>query len=146
MNLYQSLVLEHVLQHVQTDNPYSYGFENPSKIQNKAIPILVTGKDIIAQAQSGTGKTATFTIGLLQLLDESVKETQVIILSHTRELAIQINDVVKIMGPNESAYIPVGAKHRLSNPSSEPLKLIEVQSGEYLGEDDIVRLEDVYRR
>ena len=42
--------------------------------------------------------------------------------------------------------MPAKQKHRLSNSSSEPLKVIEVQSGEYLGEDDIVRLEDVYRR
>ena len=47
---------------------------------------------------------------------------------------------------NESTYIPKGEKHRLSNPSSEPLEIIEVQSGSYLGEDDIVRFEDIYKR
>jgi mannose-1-phosphate guanylyltransferase/mannose-6-phosphate isomerase len=47
---------------------------------------------------------------------------------------------------NESAYIPQGEKHRLSNPGSEPLEIIEVQSGSYLGEDDIVRFEDIYQR
>ena len=47
---------------------------------------------------------------------------------------------------NESTYIPQGAKHRLSNPGAEPLEIIEVQSGSYLGEDDIVRFEDVYQR
>ena len=47
---------------------------------------------------------------------------------------------------NESAYIPQGEKHRLSNPGIEPLEIIEVQSGSYLGEDDIVRFEDVYQR
>jgi mannose-1-phosphate guanylyltransferase / mannose-6-phosphate isomerase len=47
---------------------------------------------------------------------------------------------------NESTYIPQGEKHRLSNPGSEPLEIIEVQSGSYLGEDDIVRFEDVYKR
>ena len=50
---------------------YSYGFEHPSKIQNEAIPILVSGKDIIAQAQSGTGKTGAFLIGSLQKLDNT---------------------------------------------------------------------------
>ena len=47
---------------------------------------------------------------------------------------------------NQSTYIPLGAMHRLSNPGSIPLEIIEVQSGSYLGEDDIVRFEDTYRR
>ena len=47
---------------------------------------------------------------------------------------------------NESTYIPIGEKHRLSNPGKIPLQLIEIQSGDYLGEDDIVRFEDVYGR
>ena len=47
---------------------------------------------------------------------------------------------------NESTYIPVGTKHRLENPGIEPLSIIEVQSGSYLGEDDIVRFDDVYGR
>ena len=54
---------------------FSYGFENPSAIQYSAIPILTKGKDVIAQAQSGTGKTGSFCIGLLNNL-EDVKETQ----------------------------------------------------------------------
>ncbi|MFI5387134.1 MAG: mannose-1-phosphate guanylyltransferase/mannose-6-phosphate isomerase, partial [Fimbriimonadales bacterium] len=47
---------------------------------------------------------------------------------------------------NESAYIPIGAVHRLANPGRIPLELIEVQTGSYLGEDDIVRLDDIYKR
>ena len=47
---------------------------------------------------------------------------------------------------NESTYIPIGASHRLANPGRIPLQLIEVQTGSYLGEDDIVRLEDIYNR
>ena len=50
------------------------------------------------------------------------------------------------MFANQSAYIPIGAKHRLENPGKDMLELIEVQSGDYLGEDDIVRYEDVYGR
>jgi mannose-1-phosphate guanylyltransferase/mannose-6-phosphate isomerase len=50
------------------------------------------------------------------------------------------------LGPNESTYIPIGAVHRLTNIGDTPLVLIEVQSGDYLGEDDIVRLEDSYHR
>ena len=51
-----------------------------------------------------------------------------------------------VLGPDESTYIPIGMKHRLANLSDEPLEVIEVQSGSYLGEDDIVRFEDVYGR
>ena len=50
------------------------------------------------------------------------------------------------LGENESTYIPAGTRHRLENPGTEPLELIEVQSGAYLGEDDIVRFEDAYGR
>jgi mannose-1-phosphate guanylyltransferase/mannose-6-phosphate isomerase len=53
---------------------------------------------------------------------------------------------VRLYHENESAYVPIGAVHRLANPGKIPLELIEVQVGSYLGEDDIIRLEDVYRR
>jgi mannose-1-phosphate guanylyltransferase/mannose-6-phosphate isomerase len=51
-----------------------------------------------------------------------------------------------LLSENQSTYIPVGAQHRLENPGMIPLEIIEVQSGGYLGEDDIVRFEDVYNR
>jgi len=51
-----------------------------------------------------------------------------------------------LLGPNEATYVPLGVAHRLENPGKMPLFLIEVQSGDYLGEDDIVRIEDIYRR
>lgn len=56
------------------------------------------------------------------------------------------NDEVFLLAENESTFLPLGAVHRLRNPGTTPLELIEVQSGDYLGEDDIVRLEDVYGR
>ena len=59
---------------------------------------------------------------------------------------VQVGDQKKLVTENESIYIPIGHKHRLSNPGQLPLELIEVQSGSYLGEDDIVRFEDMYRR
>jgi translation initiation factor 4A len=77
---------------------YAYGFEKPSLIQQKAIVPLAKRYDIIAQAQSGTGKTATFTIGILQQIDTSVLECQALILSPTRELATQIKNVVSNIG------------------------------------------------
>ncbi len=55
-------------------------------------------------------------------------------------------DDVFILSENESTYIPIGTQHRLENPGTIPLEIIEVQSGSYLGEDDIVRFEDVYNR
>ena len=60
--------------------------------------------------------------------------------------SVQCDQEIKLIGPNESVYIPLGALHRLENPGLVPLYLIEVQSGDYLGEDDIVRLEDIYKR
>ena len=59
---------------------------------------------------------------------------------------VEIGNLEKIIGPNESVYVPLGAKHRLSNPTKLPLTLIEIQSGSYLGEDDIKRFEDKYGR
>jgi len=77
---------------------YSYGFEKPSAIQQRAIKPLTKGQDIIAQAQSGTGKTATFTIGILQQIDLATLECQALILAPTRELAQQIQKVVAALG------------------------------------------------
>jgi mannose-1-phosphate guanylyltransferase/mannose-6-phosphate isomerase len=59
---------------------------------------------------------------------------------------VTVNDLQKIVHENESIYIPIGATHRLENPGKIPLELIEVQTGSYLGEDDIIRIEDDYRR
>lgn len=73
---------------------YAYGFEKPSPIQQKGILPLIKGKDTIAQAQSGTGKTATFAIGSLQRIDPKLKEVQALILAPTRELAQQIAQVI----------------------------------------------------
>jgi superfamily II DNA/RNA helicase len=73
---------------------YAYGFEKPSEIQKKAILPIIEGRDIIAQAQSGSGKTGTFSIGALQSIDISKKETQAIIIVPTHELAKQIYGVI----------------------------------------------------
>ena len=59
---------------------------------------------------------------------------------------VQVGDEEKLLTENESTYIPIGSVHRLSNPGKIPLRIIEVQSGSYLEEDDITRLEDVYGR
>jgi len=77
---------------------YAYGFEKPSAIQQRGIMPVLAGHDTIAQAQSGTGKTATFSIAVLQLIDLSIKHTQALILAPTRELAVQIQKVVRALG------------------------------------------------
>lgn len=77
---------------------YGYGFEKPSLIQQKAILPIIQGRDVIAQAQSGTGKTAAFAIGTLQLVEENKDEIQCLILSPTRELAHQTSIVYQFLG------------------------------------------------
>ena len=77
---------------------YGYGFEKPSIIQQKAILPIIKGNDVIAQAQSGTGKTAAFAIGTLQLVDPEKDEIQCLILSPTRELAHQTSIVYQFLG------------------------------------------------
>lgn len=75
-----------------------YGYEKPSPIQQRGILPILAGRDIIAQAQSGTGKTATFSIGTLGIINPKENSTQALILGHTRELALQINTVIKEIG------------------------------------------------
>merc|ERR1712203_782929 len=77
---------------------YGIGFEKPSAIQQKGILPILKKRDTICQAQSGSGKTATFTIGMLQLIDPSEEKIQSLILAPTRELAIQIQDIVTKLG------------------------------------------------
>jgi len=77
---------------------YAYGFEKPSAIQQRAIKPMLMGRDVIAQAQSGTGKTATFSIGILQQVDNSLHECQALVLAPTRELAQQIVKVMRALG------------------------------------------------
>ena len=77
---------------------YSYGFEKPSPIQQKAIKPISQKRDVIAQAQSGTGKTATFTIGALSNIDLTDNSTQVLVLSPTKELTLQTAKVFEGIG------------------------------------------------
>lgn len=77
---------------------FSYGFEHPSEIQSKAIVPIISGSDVIAQSQSGTGKTGTFVISTLQRMDETIEGCQAIIVAPTRELAQQIVTVAQSIG------------------------------------------------
>ena len=73
---------------------YSIGFEKPSPIQSKAIKPMMDGKDLLAQAQSGTGKTGAFSIGALNRIDTTENTIQAVILSPTRELSQQSHNVI----------------------------------------------------
>jgi len=77
---------------------YSYGFESPSKIQQLAIVPMSKHTDILAQAQSGTGKTGAFTIGSLSVVDPTIKAPQVIVICPTRELSQQTQRVAQSLG------------------------------------------------
>jgi translation initiation factor 4A len=77
---------------------YGYGLEIPSPIQSKAILPVIQGYDVIAQAQSGTGKTATFTIASLARIDLNLREEQILIVAPTRELVQQIVNVINNIG------------------------------------------------
>ena len=85
---------------------YAYGFEKPSAIQQRAIVPFIQGGDLIAQAQSGTGKTGAFSIGLLQRLDFKHRTLQAIVLSPTRELAMQTRQVISAIGEYFSGSTP----------------------------------------
>lgn len=91
---------------------YSYGFEKPSAVQQRAIDPIVKGRDVIVQSQSGTGKTCVFTVGALQMLDAALCEPQVLILSPTRELAEQSQKVAMALGDfmNVQVHACIGGK------------------------------------
>jgi mannose-1-phosphate guanylyltransferase/mannose-6-phosphate isomerase len=82
--------------------------------------------------------------GTLSLQKHRHRAEHWVIVRGTAE--VTLNDATRAVHENESIYIPIGSVHRLANQGRIPLELIEVQTGSYLGEDDIIRLEDVYRR
>ena len=84
---------------------YAFGFQMPSAIQQRAIIPIARGRDVIAQSQSGTGKTATFCTGILQNIDPARREPQALVLSPTRELAQQIQKVCLGLGRNMSVQV-----------------------------------------
>lgn len=95
---------------------YGYGFDKPSPIQKQAISPVISGRDVIAQAQSGTGKTGCFSVAALSVIDSSVKATQAIVLAPTRELAKQIHSVMSQIG----TYVPnCGVKLLIGGTSTE---------------------------
>lgn len=80
------------------------GFTEPTQIQQQAIPALLEGKDIVGQSQTGTGKTAAFSLPALELVDSNSKDVQVLILTPTRELAQQVGQAIKDFSDNRRIY------------------------------------------
>eukprot|EP00468_Gymnochlora_sp_CCMP2014_P008051 CAMPEP_0167754156 /NCGR_PEP_ID=MMETSP0110_2-20121227/8112_1 /TAXON_ID=629695 /ORGANISM="Gymnochlora sp., Strain CCMP2014" /LENGTH=400 /DNA_ID=CAMNT_0007640001 /DNA_START=30 /DNA_END=1232 /DNA_ORIENTATION=+ len=91
---------------------YAYGFEKPSAIQRRAIVPILKGRDVIAQSQSGTGKTTIFCVGILQSINERKKDLQALVLSPTRELAEQSCKVMMAFGDymNARVHACIGGK------------------------------------
>ena len=93
---------------------YSYGFESPSPIQKKAILPIFNKNDVIAQAQSGTGKTGCFAICILNMIDPSLNNTQALVITPTRELSFQIKKVIDSIGvmiKNLKTHVLVGGQN-----------------------------------
>jgi ATP-dependent RNA helicase DeaD len=83
----------------------SLGYESPTQIQTESIPILLDGNDLLAQAQTGTGKTAAFSLPILAQIKEEVRHPQALILAPTRELAIQVADALTAYSRNMPACV-----------------------------------------
>ena len=93
---------------------YAYGFEKPSEIQKKSIPAIISGRDVIAQAQSGMGKTGAFSIGTLELIDITKPKLQALLLAPTHELVKQTQNVIKALG---SVFQGLRVKHLIGGTS-----------------------------
>src|ERR687896_386660 len=74
------------------------GYESPTPIQEQAIPALLEGRDVIGQAQTGTGKTAAFGLPMLEFVDPEEPEVQALVLTPTRELCIQVTQALRAYG------------------------------------------------
>lgn len=123
---------------------YSYGFEKPSAIQQRAIAPFIRGGDIIAQAQSGTGKTGAFSIGLLQRVDFRHRNLQALILSPTRELAQQTHSVISQIGEYMSDV--EGFAHTFVGGTRVQEDLKKLQAGVIVAVGTPGRISDVIKR
>src|SRR4051794_20149816 len=97
------------------------GYESPTPIQEQAIPELLQGKDVIGQAQTGTGKTAAFGLPLLQYVDTDLDEVQALVLTPTRELCIQVTQALRAYGQRRGIQVvAVVGGAPLRNPGGQP--------------------------
>ncbi len=126
---------------------YAIGFEIPSHIQKKGIVAISKRRDVLAQAQSGTGKTAAFTVGSLQLIDENLQRTQSAIIEPTRELAQQtfrvIQDIAQFMNVRVALYIGGTRMERRANPQvvvATPGRLTHMIRDRYIDMSTVITL------
>jgi mannose-1-phosphate guanylyltransferase/mannose-6-phosphate isomerase len=112
--------------HPQVHRPWGYyeSIDNGDRFQVKRIVVSTGGK--------------------LSLQKHAHRAEHWVVVRGTAE--VTIGETTQFVHENQSVYIPIGSVHRLANPGRIPLELIEIQTGSYLGEDDIVRLDDIYRR
>ena len=120
---------------------YSFGYKQPTAIQKRFIMPFLNGRDVIAQASSGTGKTSAFCVCLLQACNPQIRETQALILSPTRELAVQTQDLCNNLGHNMglTAYACIGGKS-----TEEDIRRLE--SGVHIVSGTPGRVFDMIRR
>src|ERR1044072_4667361 len=78
------------------------GYESPSPIQEQSIPQLLQGRDVIGQAQTGTGKTAAFGLPMIQFVDPTDEDVQALVLTPTRELCIQVTQALRAHAKHKS--------------------------------------------
>lgn len=110
MTKFEDLGIKKHLKHLE-----DAGFTEPFPIQEQAIPVLLEGRDLIGQAQSGTGKTVAFGSSILEALDENIRDTQALILVPTRELAMQVaKELEKISGGTAGIIAIYGGENMLS--------------------------------
>ncbi|CAD8180747.1 unnamed protein product [Paramecium pentaurelia] len=109
---------------------YAFGFNKPSAVQQRAIVPIIQGRDVIVQSQSGTGKTAVFSLSALSIIDLSIREPQVLILSNTRELAEQSSKVAMALGDflNVSIHACIGG-HSIQDDISKLQHGVQIVSG-----------------
>ena len=81
------------------------GYESPSPIQEQAIPALLEGRDVIGQAQTGTGKTAAFGLPIMEYVDPSEQTVQALVLTPTRELCIQVTQALRAYGAHKGVDV-----------------------------------------
>ena len=101
---------------------------------------VLKGRDVIAQAQSGTGKTATFSISILQSVDTTVRETQILVLSPTRELAVQIQKVILALGDYMNVQVGRFQLYNILNRNKNFIVEFEINGATSLVRPTLVRL------
>lgn len=121
-------------------NIYLYGYKKPSNIQIKGINSINTKKDCLLQSQSGTGKTATYLLGILNNIDETKRYTQGMVILPTRELAEQVYNVAKEIGKNYILNLCIGGYNNFKNIKSSQLVIGTIGKLHWMIEQNIIML------